>query len=443
MTGPSRDRAWIGIVLLVAVTAALPLGLLWLLIARVPSVDPFVASDRLRAQQEAAVLVDVRETAEFEASHLEGSVNWPFSQIASEAPLDTMPAKLRGKHLFLICNGGVSSAEATRRLRSLGIADTWNVTGGIQSWIASAERPDYPAITTFRLGPDGASPLPYRPAPIVEQFSAVAAGFVIKPLYMLLAAVMIFILWRRNAQDLVFLRFGLASFLAGETFCTINYLFFNEQSDTIEYLHGLGMVLGLSLMLAALLEGLDSRIFHYSSAADKCAAIGLCKACSKFAPAPCGLRRLFLVLIPSAVVLAGIPLTASPDAVSYNTTILGTPYNYTHALVQQLFEIRFAPIAAVALLSLSFGTLALIGPQGVRNAKVLFAFGIGYLIFSLLRLMLLSMYSTDMVWFVFWEEATELMLMAAILAVLLVFRQRLLAALPAVASQVAPKQGTA
>ena len=301
------------------------------------------------------------------------------------------------------------------------------MTGGIQRWIAAAEVPHYPAITTLRLSSSELRPLPYESAPVAEQWAAVAAAFFIKPLYMLLSAAMIVLLSRRHAQDLAFLRWGLVLFLAGETFCTINYLFFNELSDIVEYLHGLGMVLGLSLILIAALEGFDFRLIHYSSDADKCAALGLCRACYKYAPVPCGLRRLFLVLIPSAIVLAAIPLTAAPRPVSYNTTILGTPYNYTHALIQQLFEIRYAPVVAVALLSLSFVDLALKGWQAVKPSKSFLAVGLGYLTFSLLRLTLLSVYSSNMVWFVFWEEATELILMAGILAVLLLFRQRLFA----------------
>lgn len=441
MAADARDRALTAIAMLIGAAALLPLILYWLVLGRVPNADPFVASDLLRSDEDAIALVDVREPEEFDASHLEGAVNWPLSQIVSSSSLAEMPAQLAGKRLLLICNGGVSSAEAGRRLQSLGLPNVRSVAGGLQSWIAAAERPDYPAVATLRLSSGEAIPLPYRSAPILEQWTAVIAGFVIKPLYMLLSAAMILMLWRKRAQDLAFLRWGLVFFLLGETFCTINYLFFNEQSDFVEYFHGLGMVLGLSFMLTALFEGLDSRLIHYSSDTDKCAALGLCKACSKYSKVPCGLRRLFLVLIPSAVVLAGIPLTASPQPVSYNTTILGTPYNYSHAVVQQLFEIRFAPIAATVLLSLSFTALALKGPQGVRPAKGLFAIGVAYLVFSLLRLTLLSMYASNMLWFVFWEEATELLLMAGILMVLLLFRQRLLADPSAVSSWFSPKSG--
>jgi hypothetical protein len=261
----------------------------------------------------------------------------------------------------------------------------------------------------------------------VEQVAAVLAGFVIKPLYMLHSAVMIVLLWRSRAADLGLLRWGLVFFLLGEAFCTVNYVFFNELSEGVEYLHGLGMILGVSFMMMALLEGTDSRLIHYSSETDRCAALSLCKGCAKYAAVPCGLRRLFLLLIPCVMVLAGIPLTASTQPVSYNTTIFGTPYNYSHAIIQQLFEIRYAPIAAILFLGLAFAFLALRGSRGVRPSKVLFGMGVGYLVFGFLRLILLDLYSSDMVWFVFWEEATELLLMSAVLAVLLIFRERLLA----------------
>lgn len=440
-TPKAGDRARHGIAILIGVSAALPLFLYWLIIGRVPSVDPIIASDYLRSAQDPMVLVDVRDVDEFNAYHLEGAVNWPLSEIASTTSLAAIPDHFAGKQLLIICNGGISSAAATDHLRSLGLSNVWNVTGGLQSWVATAEKSNYPAITTMILSSGEEAPLPYTPAPIGEQWTAVIAGFVIKPLYMFLSTAMIFMLWQQRAQDLVFLRWGLAFFLVGEAFCTINYIFFNEHSELVEYFHGLGMVLGISFFLVALLEGLDSRLIHYSSETDKCAALDLCRACSKYTHVACGLRRLFLVLIPNAVFLSGIPLTASPQPVSYNTMILGTPYNYTHAILQQLFEIRYAPIAAMVFLSLSFAALAIKGSQGIRPAKTLFGIGLGYLTFSVLRLILLSIYSSNMVWFVFWEEATELVLMAAILTVLLLFRRKLLVSPPTISSRFASGSG--
>jgi hypothetical protein len=56
-------------------------------------------------------------------------------------------------------------------------------------------------------------------------------------------------------------------------------------------------------------------------------------------------------------------------------------------------------------------------------AKIPFAAGTGALLYSLLMLTLYAMYRDNMVWFVFWEEGTELLLIAAISAVLWVFRR--------------------
>lgn len=433
----SYRRSLAAIAILITTAAVLPPAMYWLFIGRIPNMDPIAVSNYLRAAPRETTLIDVRDPVEFRTAHLEGALSWPLSEIVSSQASDDPPPELTGRRVLLICNGGVSSAEATRRLRSLGVADAWNVTGGLQSWIAAAETPGYPAIATLRLGSGEATPLPYRDAPLGEQAAAVIAGFVIKPLYMLLSAAIIVLLWRRHASDLALLRWGLVLFLLGEAFCTVNYVFFNEQSEGVEYMHGLGMILGVSFMLIALLEGTDSRLVHYSSETDKCAALSLCKGCAKYAEVPCGLRRLFLLLIPNAMVLAGIPLTASPQTVSYNTTIVGTPYNYSHAIIQQLFEIRYAPLAAIVFLSLAFASLALGGSKGVRPSKVLFGSGVGYLAFGLLRLVLLGLFSSNMVWFVFWEEATELLLVLAILAVLVIFRDRLLAEDPGAARRVA------
>jgi len=269
--------------------------------------------------------------------------------------------------------------------------------------------------------------VPYRISPFFLQFAAVAAGFVIKPIYMLLAGVLIIILWRvhQSAPEIELLKWGLIFFLVGEIFCSINYIFFHELSDTAEYLHSLGMVLGVALFFLALFEGLDRRIIHYSGETTRCTALALCGRCYKYQASPCGLRRLFLFAILLMALMVAIPLTAAPIEVSYTTTIFGTIYNYTHALIQQLYELRYAPIVAGLFFFLSFLVLLAKGMNSVTTSKTLLALGLGYLTFGLMRIFLLHTFSTEMVWFIFWEEATELFLMLAIAISLFVFRDGL------------------
>jgi len=64
---------------------------------------------------------------------------------------------------------------------------------------------------------------------------------------------------RQKSFDLVLLRWGLISFLLGEAACTVNYLFFTEESLFYEYLHSVGMGFSFSFFRLALFEGEDQR----------------------------------------------------------------------------------------------------------------------------------------------------------------------------------------
>ena len=79
-----------------------------------------------------AVVVDVREVAEFAAGHIPGAVNMPLSTFEpSELP---HPA---GKKLILTCLGGKRSAMA---LDKCGLAETavdTHLAGGFGAWQAA------------------------------------------------------------------------------------------------------------------------------------------------------------------------------------------------------------------------------------------------------------------------------------------------------------------
>lgn len=272
--------------------------------------------------------------------------------------------------------------------------------------------------------------LAFRESPLHQQWITVIAAFVIKPTYMLLSLALIILLWKKRSLDLTALRWGLIAFLVGESFCSINYLFFNEQSYLMEYLHSFGMVVSLGFIIFAVMEGLDQRIVKYSGPEARCVWLGVCRSCIKYKDVPCGLNRIFKLTIPALVIVAVMPLNAVTQFVSYNTDIVGTLYNYTHAEVYQLFEIRYAPIVAISLFVISFLTLPRHHTGNVLLSKVFLGAGVGFLAFSFFRLVLLSFYSDNMVWFVFWEEATELLLVVSIGAVLWIFRESLLGAKP-------------
>jgi hypothetical protein len=112
---------------------------------------------------------------------------------------------------------------------------------------------------------------------------------------------------------------------------------------------------------------------------------------------------------------------------SYNASVFGITFNYSHLAAYQMYEIRYCPVAAIVLLAGSLAALLWKKRDPVALAKVLFAAAMGPLGFSFLRLMLFAPFSDELVWFTFWEEATEMIFIAAVAYVLWVFRRGLMA----------------
>jgi hypothetical protein len=267
--------------------------------------------------------------------------------------------------------------------------------------------------------------LPFRESSLLEQWALVLTGFVVKPLYMLLALGLAAVLWRRREADLAALFWAMAAFFVGEAFCAANYLAYGERSLLFEYLHCYGMVLSFGLVTFAVLEGVDRRLVKLSDPGATCAAIALCQQCVKYKPVPCGLKRVFLVVIPAAIVMALAPLTASLAPVAYNTRILGTFYTHTHAIAHQVFEIRYLPMAALVLLAIALAVLLFKRAESIFWSKLFFSAGMGAMGFSYFRAILLHLYRDNLAWFAIWEEVTELLFVVGTISVLWIFRRGL------------------
>ncbi len=399
----------------VLVTGLLPLLLYWFLLGRIPSVSVSEARVLLARTNSPPVLVDVRPPEVYLAHHVEGAVSWPYQAIASATDSSQMPPSLKGKQLLLICSTGLRSSSATHKLGGRLGVEASNVTGGMQAWDAI---------------PPGQNSA-FRSFDVFEQWVVIITAFGIKPAYTLLSLVVIIWLWRQRGPDLVALRWGLIAFWLGENACATNYMIFHGNSDFWEYLHNLGMAACFSFTTYALLEGTDRRLIKYSPAKDRCAALSLCRACIKYdADVPCGLRRVFAMFLPATIVVAAMPLCADLKTAAYDTHILGTTVHYSDTLADQLFEIRYCPYMAVLLLTASWLVLLFKRQEPVPLAKLLFAAGMGPVGFGFMRLFLSAAYREDPVWFNAWEEITELLFVAAVAFILLVFRQSLFAKEP-------------
>ncbi|MFI1164641.1 rhodanese-like domain-containing protein [Streptomyces sp. NPDC020801] len=91
------------------------------------------AHRRTQGTDAAAVLLDVREQAEWNAGHAPGAVHVPLSRLAAGAAL---PSTVHGRALVVICRSGNRSQRATQLLAERG-AEAVDVKGGMNAWAAA------------------------------------------------------------------------------------------------------------------------------------------------------------------------------------------------------------------------------------------------------------------------------------------------------------------
>lgn len=104
--------------------------------AAVPDVTPAEALDLAAA---GAVLLDVREPAEWDAGHVAGSALVPLGSLDPAA----VPS---GRRVVAVCRSGNRSRQAAVRLADAGL-DVVNLAGGVVAWADQG----LPLVT----GPDG------------------------------------------------------------------------------------------------------------------------------------------------------------------------------------------------------------------------------------------------------------------------------------------------
>lgn len=76
-----------------------------------------------------ALIVDVREPAEFAAEHIEGAVNVPLSRFDP----DRLPCD-KGRTLVLQCRSGSRSRMALEKCSAAQAAIDTHLAGGIEAW---------------------------------------------------------------------------------------------------------------------------------------------------------------------------------------------------------------------------------------------------------------------------------------------------------------------
>lgn len=95
---------------------------------QLPSIDVIGAADAPDA-----VLLDVREPAEWDAGHIAGALHLPMSQLTER--VDEVPA---GRRVVCVCRSGNRSGQVTAWLLAQGV-DAVNMDGGMLQWAAAGQ----------------------------------------------------------------------------------------------------------------------------------------------------------------------------------------------------------------------------------------------------------------------------------------------------------------
>lgn len=79
--------------------------------------------------------IDVREPFEYQAGHVPGFRNVPLGQLKNKlADID------KSKDVVVMCRSGARSMQAAKLLKKNGVANVFNVTGGISRWTGRVEK---------------------------------------------------------------------------------------------------------------------------------------------------------------------------------------------------------------------------------------------------------------------------------------------------------------
>ena len=84
-----------------------------------------------QSELENVILVDVRTPKEFNAGHLENSLNIDWK---GDGFMEEFKKINKDKTIYLYCRSGRRSADATKYLDSLGYTSVYNLTGGYIAW---------------------------------------------------------------------------------------------------------------------------------------------------------------------------------------------------------------------------------------------------------------------------------------------------------------------
>jgi rhodanese-related sulfurtransferase len=89
------------------------------------------ANDAIRLMNKGALIIDVREPAQYQAGHIGEARNIELKALAGAAE---SLKKYQDKPVVMCCDSGQNGGAATRELHRLGFKQVVNLRGGLDAW---------------------------------------------------------------------------------------------------------------------------------------------------------------------------------------------------------------------------------------------------------------------------------------------------------------------
>jgi rhodanese-related sulfurtransferase len=364
------------------------------------------------------LVVDLREADAHARGHVPGAVRVPFAALNGWLHA----ARAHGdRAVVFACEDGWDASLAVPIARVAGFGRPVALAGGMARWRALGL-----PLETGAGAPASAAPPPTLVLTPFQQGMTVAAGFAVKPAYMLLALALAAWMRRRPlGRGLNLLRHGLLWFFVGEAFCAVNLAWhLPGRVYLADVAHGAGMVVMSALIPWGLYALADERVLRLSEPEAACRVQALCGRCWKRDPVRCGVHDLMFLVAAAGAIVSLVPLSLPLRPVQMVTDVFGARTDVGVPVVNHLVELRLYPVLAAFCF---LATLPLLrgGPRAVRRAEPVFFAAVGFLAYSLLRFLLSGAFRDVPFVGDFWEELTELLMVLAIGLFLLLFRRQL------------------
>lgn len=111
-------------------------------------INEVAVADASQAIQSAALLLDVREPAEYQQGHLAGAINIPRGLL--EFKMGSAPEfEARDQAIVLYCKTSGRAALAAASLKQMGYVNVTSIAGGYDAWAAAGMETVKPNLPEF------------------------------------------------------------------------------------------------------------------------------------------------------------------------------------------------------------------------------------------------------------------------------------------------------